>query len=112
MSKSIVVLFTKSIAVKKSIVLKREVTEGYCKGKVPYIEKERPNQKVRGPNRGESGDLCRHSGCPIAKKFFGITFLGTRLKSATKPPYGLDGLRPDPLTVRSVKAGVQGKEFF
>ena len=25
---------------------------------------------------------------------------------------GLDGLRPDPLTVRSVKAGVQGTEFF
>ena len=46
-----------------------------------------------------------------AKIFFGITFLGTRLKSATKPPDGLDGLRPDPLTVRSVKAGVQGTEF-
>ena len=46
------------------------------------------------------------------KIFFGITFLGTRLKSAAKPPDGLDGLRPDPLTVRSVKAGVQGTEFF
>ena len=38
--------------------------------------------------------------------------MGTRLKSATRPPDGLDGLRPDPLTVRSVKAGVQGTEFF
>lgn len=52
------------------------------------------------------------AGWPVAKIFFGITFLGTRLKSATKPPDGLDGLRPDPLTVRSVKAGVQGMEFF
>ena len=46
------------------------------------------------------------------KNSLGITFLGTRLKSATKPPDGLDGLRSDPLTVRRVKAGVQGKEFF
>ena len=47
-----------------------------------------------------------------AKILLGITFLATRLKSAAKPPDGLDGLRPDPLTVRGVKAGVRGTEFF
>ena len=47
-----------------------------------------------------------------AKIFFGITFLGTRLKSAIKPPDGLDGLRPDPLTVRKCESRGTGYGFF
>ena len=38
--------------------------------------------------------------------------MATRLKSAAKPPDGLDGLRPDPMTVGSVKVGVRGTEIF
>ena len=50
---------------------------------------------------------------PFAKAFWGITFLGTKLKSAAKPPDGLEiSLCTDPLTDRRVKAGVQGKDVL